>query len=201
MLYFQLGSAAGLLAILTVISMQSALYEWHTITDWRLWVGACVHPIAGFVLGYILAFVLRMSPDLQRTIAFETGCQNVALTMSVITLLFSEEIRKELIIYPILFGIVMPLEAVLGVVVYKIYKQYVVGDKGEYDTKNNEAIYTNGKTIKEDLITKTTNQIKMQKCELAIAASKVATKNGGAAIYTICNTKLNDIEKHCISQI
>ncbi len=35
----------------------------------------------------------------------------------------------------------------------------------------------------------------------AIAASKVATKNGDAAMHTICNTKLNDIEKHCISQI
>ena len=82
-------------------------------------------PFLGFGLGYGMARILKESHKKCRTIAFETGCQNVALTLTVILLTFSDHPRfSDLMTFPCLFGIFVMIDAIFCVIIWKIFTKF-----------------------------------------------------------------------------
>ena len=90
-------------------------------------------PFLGFGLGYGIARIMKQSHKKCRTIAFETGCQNVALTLTVILLTFSDHPQfGDLMTFPSLFGIFVFIDALFCVMIWKIVTKF---SKNEMDSE------------------------------------------------------------------
>ncbi len=69
----------------------------------------------GFALGWIGARILALEPPQRRAVCLETGIQNAPLAIAVVTLSFPDEIAPEVLVAPLLYGvIVVPCSAVVA---------------------------------------------------------------------------------------
>ena len=66
--------------------------------------------------------MFRQPPPVSRTVAFETGCQNVPLASAVIALGFSKEVVPKVIIFPTMYGILQLVNGAIPVSIYRIYR-------------------------------------------------------------------------------
>ena len=82
--------------------------------DWTVFVaGICVSGL-GFLLGYWGSHLLGLSMHNVRTISFETGLQNVSLTIGIIAFSFPAAQQTELLLVPGAYMIfVLPLAGAL----------------------------------------------------------------------------------------
>lgn len=120
--FLQGGSILSILCIATVITMQTFLYGWHKVRIWQMWVASVLLPVIGYSTGIITSLILCQRGLVPRTVAFETGCQNVALALSVIALSFPTHIVKKVIIIPTLFGVFQLLVGFVPIGIYRIYR-------------------------------------------------------------------------------
>ena len=94
-------------------------------SGWKVWFASVIMPFLGFGLGYGIARILKQSHKKCRTVAFETGCQNVALTLTLILLTFSHHPQfRDLMTFPSLFAIFMGIDALFCVMIWKIVTKF-----------------------------------------------------------------------------
>ncbi|CAL4109928.1 unnamed protein product [Meganyctiphanes norvegica] len=87
-------------------------------------VGAILLPILGFSFAYALAKITCQSHQVARTIGVETGCQNMAVAISIIILSFHDPQEKaQIIIFPTLYGITLLVLMFGGIFLWKLYKK------------------------------------------------------------------------------
>nr|XP_054755723.1 ileal sodium/bile acid cotransporter-like [Lytechinus pictus] len=115
----KVGSILGLLGIATSIILMAIINPGMYSVSWQVWICVLTLPALGAALGYLLSWALRRPPAHCRTIAYETGLQNVSLALTVLTFEGSP-IMFEVLTYPSLYGPVMMVEGLIGVLVYKI---------------------------------------------------------------------------------
>ncbi|XP_033110728.1 ileal sodium/bile acid cotransporter-like [Anneissia japonica] len=88
---------------------------------WTVWFAASVMSPIAFLLGYIIAYLLRQSQKKCRTIAFETGCQNAALALTIIAISFAgSEDYFDLMAFPSLFGTFLIIDSCVTVLILKL---------------------------------------------------------------------------------
>ncbi|XP_071481163.1 ileal sodium/bile acid cotransporter-like [Diadema antillarum] len=117
----RVGSILGLLGILTSIILTALINPSTYRVGWRVWICLVLLPSLGATVGYALALLLRRSTVQSRTIAFETGLQNVSLAITLILLTFKDTPHLyTLLIYPSLYGPCMMFEGFAAVFVYKL---------------------------------------------------------------------------------
>ena len=110
----------GIALIIIAGILQSYLYPSIFDLKWTVWVAAILLPIVGFLLGFILATIFCQPLQYRRTIGFETGCQNVALALSLIAVSFEKDGNK-FAQFPLVFAFFMMIDnfiIVFGHVVY-----------------------------------------------------------------------------------
>ncbi|XP_070542072.1 ileal sodium/bile acid cotransporter-like [Ptychodera flava] len=104
---------------------------------WKPWILALIYPAIGFAFGYVISLIFRLEGPKRRTVGFETGCQNVALALSVINLSFPPGLfTLQMLTIPSLFGLCMILDAVIFMSSFKIYKVL----KKRRESKDGEAV-------------------------------------------------------------
>ncbi|KAM9798235.1 hepatic sodium/bile acid cotransporter-like [Neosynchiropus ocellatus] len=85
---------------------------------------AALLPLTGFSFGYIISSIFKLKQRERRTVAMETGCQNVQLCSSILKLAFLPQEVGILFLYPFVYGSVQLMEAVVLIVLYRSYQYY-----------------------------------------------------------------------------
>ncbi|XP_072050037.1 ileal sodium/bile acid cotransporter-like [Amphiura filiformis] len=108
----KINSITALIGIPIVITLNALINPRMFTSGWKIWFASVTLPFLGFSIGYGMARLLKQSHTICRTVAFETGCQNVALTLTLILMTFSEHPNfADLMTFPSLFAIFMLIDA------------------------------------------------------------------------------------------
>lgn len=152
----KVGSAFTIVMIYSIIGMR-----WRMRPSWiwesppGLYIAAALQNPVGWFLGYVFAIICRQSSKVSRTIAIETGTQNVAICMTVIIYSFPQETMWTIMAYPMTAGILQMVELTTLTAVWKIYRlikrKFFSTELGEGENKgvaDNENVQELGKSHK-----------------------------------------------------
>uniref|UniRef100_A0A3B4CE55 Hepatic sodium/bile acid cotransporter n=1 Tax=Pygocentrus nattereri TaxID=42514 RepID=A0A3B4CE55_PYGNA len=112
--------ASVAIAVMTSITLGGML--WLVLSPQLLAV-ASLMPLIGYLFGYILSTLFRMASECKRTIAVETGCQNIQLCSTILKVAFPLEVIGPLFLFPLIYIIFQALEALLFIVVFRCYQR------------------------------------------------------------------------------
>lgn len=146
---FQIGTFVGILGIVIGVVLNGFINPRMFTSGWKIWFAAIAVPFFGFTFGYVLARILRQSHAKCRTIAFETGSQNVALTLTLIFLTFDEDPDfDDLMTFPSLYAIFIFVDAIIVVIVYKLVMHFKEKSQAELEVENtDESVQTKSVTM------------------------------------------------------
>ncbi|XP_063049407.1 hepatic sodium/bile acid cotransporter-like [Engraulis encrasicolus] len=88
----------------------------------RLMAAASLMPFTGYTLGFILSTLCRLNGQCRRTIAVETGCQNIQLCSTILKVAFAPETIGPLYLFPLLYIVFQGGEALILVLAYRTYR-------------------------------------------------------------------------------
>ncbi|XP_075893739.1 hepatic sodium/bile acid cotransporter-like [Nelusetta ayraudi] len=75
-------------------------------------------PVMGYTFGYVLSVLFKLSQAEGRTVAMETGCQNIQLCSTILKLAFPPETIGILFIFPLVYAALQIIEASVLIVLY-----------------------------------------------------------------------------------
>ncbi|KAG5265381.1 hypothetical protein AALO_G00241780 [Alosa alosa] len=90
----------------------------------NLMVAACLMPLIGYFLGFLMSYLCKLNGQCQRTIAVETGCQNIQLCATILKVAFLPEVIGPLYLFPLLYIVFQGGEALLLVLLYRCYRMF-----------------------------------------------------------------------------
>ncbi|KAM5271775.1 sodium-dependent organic anion transporter [Ctenodactylus gundi] len=119
----KIGAAVGavLLVVVTVAGVVLAKGSWNA--DPSLMTISFIFPLIGHVAGFLLALLTHQSWQRCRTIALETGAQNVQMCITVLQLSFTAEHLGQMFNFPLAYGLFQLLDGFLIVAAYQVYKR------------------------------------------------------------------------------
>ncbi|KAG8192136.1 hypothetical protein JTE90_027781 [Oedothorax gibbosus] len=121
----KIGVYTGLLFILGNTAFIIVIFpDMFTSISPRVYVIILLLPFLGLTLGYGFATLFRQKVPVCKTVAIECGIQNIPLSVSIISLSFSVEVQKDIIVLPhlYLFGIVIGCTTLIGG--YQLHKRF-----------------------------------------------------------------------------
>ncbi|XP_066498681.1 hepatic sodium/bile acid cotransporter-like [Hoplias malabaricus] len=88
----------------------------------QLMAVASLMPFIGYLLGYILSSLFRQNDQCSRTIAMETGCQNIQLCSTILKVAFRPEVTGPLYLFPLIYIVFQGSEALLFIIIFRWYQ-------------------------------------------------------------------------------
>lgn len=85
---------------------------------------AALMPLIGYVLGYFVPAVCKVNQKCRRTIAMETGCQNIQLCSTILKVAFAPEVIGPLYLFPLIYIIFQGGEALLFIFFFRCYETF-----------------------------------------------------------------------------
>ncbi|XP_070555409.1 ileal sodium/bile acid cotransporter-like [Ptychodera flava] len=90
-------------------------------SPWQVYAIAAVFPIIAVFVGFTLSSLFCVESEKRRTVAIETGCQNVGLASAVITVSDVESAHEyQLLAVPLLYGVFLFSYAILIIPTYRL---------------------------------------------------------------------------------
>ncbi|KAK0130955.1 Solute carrier family 10 member 6 [Merluccius polli] len=122
----KVGSVVGGVMILVVGVASALMYHGSWQTDTSLIVIASIFPLIGYSAGFVIAVICRQPWPRCRTIAMETGAQNVQISSTMLQLSFPPEQLVVMFTFPLMYGCFQLLHSLLLVSVQnKVTTQFV----------------------------------------------------------------------------
>ncbi|XP_071964896.1 ileal sodium/bile acid cotransporter-like [Antedon mediterranea] len=150
------GSITGMLAIAVNIILNGLINPDMFLAPWYIYFSTIITPPIAFLLGYIIAYVLRQSRKKCRTIAIETGSQNIALAITIIAISYADnEDFFQILIYPSLFGPFLLIDSAICVLVFKMIEKRM---KPENDNEESQQPPIDDANDRKDVSFKQLNQ-------------------------------------------
>ncbi|XP_060907724.1 hepatic sodium/bile acid cotransporter [Labrus mixtus] len=104
----------------------------------RLMAVGSLMPLIGYSFGYIISSLFRLTHKERRTVAMETGCQNVQLCVTILKLAFPQELMGPLFLFPFVFGVLQIIEAVVLIVLFRSHQYFTRNKKETYKPTETE---------------------------------------------------------------
>ncbi|XP_028829579.1 ileal sodium/bile acid cotransporter-like isoform X1 [Denticeps clupeoides] len=95
--------------------------SWHT--DTAVLIVSTIFPVIGYGMGFTISVLLRQPWHRCRTIAMETGAQNIQVCFTVIQLSFAPKLLEDIVILPIIYSISQGSIAFLLTGAFQIHKR------------------------------------------------------------------------------
>nr|XP_046229877.1 sodium/bile acid cotransporter [Scatophagus argus] len=89
-------------------------------------------PLIGYAFGYFIPLLFKLNQAERRTIAMETGCQNIQVCTAILKLAFPIEIIGPLFLFPLVYGVFELIEAAVLIVLLKCYRKFTEKSKTEW---------------------------------------------------------------------
>ncbi|KAM3602879.1 uncharacterized protein V6R79_012446 [Siganus canaliculatus] len=86
-------------------------------------------PLIGYSFGYIISTLFKLNQSERRTVAMETGCQNIQLAATILKMAFPQNLIGPLFLFPLVFGFLQLIEAAVLIVLFRGYQWYTNKDK------------------------------------------------------------------------
>ncbi|KAM6961101.1 hepatic sodium/bile acid cotransporter-like [Aplochiton taeniatus] len=117
------------LSILLVASIAIGVMSGITIggTIWlvfspKLMAVSALMPLMGYLLGYTLSTIFKLNHKCRRTIAMETGCQNIQLCSTILKVAFAPQVIGPLYLFPLIYIAFQGGEALLLIFLFRCYR-------------------------------------------------------------------------------
>ncbi|XP_067126687.1 ileal sodium/bile acid cotransporter-like [Centruroides vittatus] len=118
------GSGISMILLIIIITMQVFSFQhMFDIVSWKVIVTAAVFPITGFLIGYSIAIISRMSKSVCMAIAIESGIQNVTVAYSIIVLSFDTTKNSSILLFPVFYGISEMVNYFLLYIIYRVIRK------------------------------------------------------------------------------
>ncbi|XP_070541714.1 ileal sodium/bile acid cotransporter-like [Ptychodera flava] len=125
-------SALSLLLIIVITIILGISKPEIYRSEWKAWLLTSIYPLLAFSFGFLVASLFRLPYKKRRTIAFETGCQNVALALTVINISFpSGQGQLQMLIVPILYSLFLFIDSLLIIMTYVLISRFCCKKKRE----------------------------------------------------------------------
>ncbi|XP_046724109.1 solute carrier family 10 member 6-like isoform X1 [Silurus meridionalis] len=118
----KVGSVFGGLVMLGVGIASVLFYNGLWNTDTSILITGSVFPAIGYTTGFIISVLVRQSWKRGRTIAMETGAQNMQICGTVLQLFFPPHQLSQVITLPLMYSCFQLLAGLLLVIAFQIYK-------------------------------------------------------------------------------
>ncbi|XP_036887612.1 sodium/bile acid cotransporter [Sturnira hondurensis] len=89
----------------------------------HLWATSSLMPLIGFLMGYLLSVLFRLSGPCSRTVSMETGFQNVQLCSTILYVAFPPEVIGPLFFFPLLYMVCQSGEGLLIIALFWCYEK------------------------------------------------------------------------------
>ncbi|XP_043961685.1 sodium/bile acid cotransporter isoform X1 [Gambusia affinis] len=99
---------------------------------------AVLLPLIGYTFGYIISWVFRLPQPERRTVAMETGCQNIQLCATIVKVAFPPAVIGPMYLFPLVLGFSQLTEAVLLIVLFRCYHWFTTKGKDSYQPTSTE---------------------------------------------------------------
>ncbi|KAK3562592.1 hypothetical protein QTP86_002076 [Hemibagrus guttatus] len=127
--YSQIVIKAGfsILLIATVVigvmcSISLGATVWIVLSPQLLTV-AFLMPFIGYLLGYTMSIIFKQNGPCRRTIAMETGCQNIQLCSTILKVAFPPEVIGPLFLFPLIYIVFQGAEALFLILLFRMYQR------------------------------------------------------------------------------
>ncbi|XP_017267483.1 sodium/bile acid cotransporter [Kryptolebias marmoratus] len=85
---------------------------------------AALMPFIGYTFGYVISSLFRLSQSERRTVAMETGCQNIQLCVTILKIAFEPALMGPLFMFPMVYVSIQLIEAVILIVLFRCYQHF-----------------------------------------------------------------------------
>ncbi|KAM3936131.1 ileal sodium/bile acid cotransporter-like [Leptodactylus fuscus] len=142
----RIGSITGGILIVLIAVIGGVLYKGSWDIAPKLWILGTVFPAAGFIFGFILAYLSNQSWSRCRTVSLETGMQNTQLCTTIIQLSFTPEQLSLMFTFPLIYSIFQILFAVVLLLGYRLALYFskdkkdktIIDEEGKPESLNGE---------------------------------------------------------------
>ncbi|KAG7222671.1 hypothetical protein INR49_026280 [Caranx melampygus] len=86
-------------------------------------IGALM-PFTGYTFGYIISSLFSLNQSERRTVAMETGCQNIQLCSTILKLAYPSEMIGPLFLFPMVYVCFQLLEAAVLIVLFRCHQRF-----------------------------------------------------------------------------
>ncbi|KAM9842511.1 hepatic sodium/bile acid cotransporter-like [Aulostomus maculatus] len=100
------------IVVVTLCGISINKLLWMIVTPDVL-AAAALMPLIGFTMGYVMSAICRLSPKCSRTIAMETGCQNIQLCVTILKVAFPPQVIGPMFLFPLVYYTFQGIEALL----------------------------------------------------------------------------------------
>ncbi|XP_053098222.1 hepatic sodium/bile acid cotransporter-like [Pangasianodon hypophthalmus] len=112
----------GYIALGILLSIVVGPIMW-VVTEPRLVATGALMPLIGYVLGYVLSFLFRFDESCRRTVAVETGCQNLHVCYAILELAFEREVIGPFILFPFIYLFFQVVDALALIIIFRCQKK------------------------------------------------------------------------------
>uniref|UniRef100_UPI003AAF939A hepatic sodium/bile acid cotransporter n=1 Tax=Centroberyx gerrardi TaxID=166262 RepID=UPI003AAF939A len=113
--------AVVVIGILASIAVKSSIL---VVLSGPLMAIAALMPFIGYTFGYILSYVFKLNGSERRTVAMETGCQNIQLCSTILKVAFPPDVMGHLFLFPMVYITFQLMEAAVLIVLFRCYQRF-----------------------------------------------------------------------------
>ncbi|XP_035534274.1 sodium/bile acid cotransporter [Morone saxatilis] len=95
-------------------------------------------PFIGYTFGYIISSLFKLNQSERRTVAMETGCQNIQLCSTILKVAFPPAMIGPLFLFPLVYASFQLLEAMVLIALFRCHQWITLRKKEKYQPANTE---------------------------------------------------------------